>query len=81
MKHAETGTLRAYLDGQLDSGHPRHDYVGEDQIKVMRLGNFERLQCAVANRSFVARQAECARKRSQRVGFVIHYQKIGFLPH
>ena len=39
-----------------------HDHVGEDQIKVLRLGKFECLERVVANRRFVARQAECARQ-------------------
>ena len=57
------------------AGH--HD-VGEDQVEVARLGQFQRFGGVVADGGFVSGEAEGARERRQRVGFVVDDQDVGF---
>ncbi len=58
-----------------------HDHVGEDQVEGLCLGQFQSFVGVVADGGFVAFQTKGARKRRQRVGFVIDDQQVRFLRH
>ena len=60
---------------------PGHDHVRQNQIKRLRLGQFQSLGRVVAHRRLVSRQSKSARQRSQCVGFIIDNQEMRFRWH
>ncbi len=57
---------------QLESAFSRHHHVGQNQIETLRTQQFQRTARVVAHGRFMARQAECAGKRSQGIRFVVN---------
>ena len=55
---------------------PWHYYVTEDQVEGLGTGQFQRASGVVADDGFMAREAESASQRSQRIGLVIDDQNL-----
>ncbi len=81
-RHHDDGGLHALrfeFFEQSESVFAGHDDVGEDEVEGLRFGEFEGFVGVVADGGFVAFETESARKRGQRIGFVVDDQQVCFV--
>jgi hypothetical protein len=71
----DAGVLQVFKQGQTVAAG--HDHVAENQVEGLRAGQFQRAYGVVADHSFMAREAEGAGERCQRVGLVVDDEDVG----
>src|ERR1035438_800930 len=78
-RRSYTGGLQVFK--QSEAIATRHDDIAQNYVEGLSESQFQRAACVVTHHGFVARAAECARQRSQRIGLVVHDQYVCFGGH